>query len=189
MVVIQQKVGYMQGMVIQDERVLMAAQAASGRRKRSGGNAMLETALMLVPLLAMLFGIFDYAVVVFLKNTMQFAVREGVRYAITSQTISGYGHDASIKQIVMNNSMGFANMLSPTGNGPGMVSITYYNPVNMAVVTGSGSNVGGNIVVVAANGLRWRWMAPVLHNATPVTFSVSSAGIMEATPIGGAPAR
>ncbi len=144
---------------------------------------------MLVPLLAMLFGIFDYAIVVFLKNTMQFAVREGVRYAITSQTMSGLGHDASIKQVVMNNSLGFANLLSPTGNGNGMIGITYYNPVNMSVVTGSGSNVGGNIVVVSANGLRWRWMAPVLQNTTQVTFSVSSAGIMEATPIAGAPAR
>ncbi|MBL8213655.1 MAG: pilus assembly protein [Bryobacterales bacterium] len=150
---------------------------------------MLETAFMLIPLLAILFGIFDYAVVVFLKNTMQFAVREGVRYAITSQTMSGMNHDASIKQVVMNNSMGFANLLSPTGNGLGQIAITYYNPATMNVVSGSGSNVGGNIVVVAANGLRWRWMAPVLHNATPVTFSVSSAGIMEATPIGGAPTR
>lgn len=150
---------------------------------------MLETAFMLIPLLAILFGIFDYAVVVFLKNTMQFAVREGVRYAITSQTMPSMGHDASIKQTVMNNSLGFANLLSPTGNGLAQISITYYNPVNMSAVTGSGSNVGGNIVVVAANGLRWRWMAPVLHNATPVTFSVSSAGIMEATPIAGPPAR
>jgi Flp pilus assembly protein TadG len=159
------------------------------RRRRSRGNAMLEVGLMMIPFLALMFGIFDYAIVVFLRNTMQFAVREGVRYAITSQTIAGLGHDGSIKQIVMNNSMGFANLLSPTNNGLNQITVTYYNPATLTVVSGVNSNVGGNIVVVAATGLRWQFMAPVLHRTTPMTFDVSSAGMMEATPVGGPPAR
>jgi hypothetical protein len=37
--------------------------------------------------------------------------------------------------------------------------------------------------------LRWAWMVPLLRSAAPLTFSVSSADIMEATPLAGAPAR
>jgi len=48
---------------------------------------------------------------------------------------------------------------------------------------------GRNIVVVTASGMSWAWMVPLLRGATPLTFSVSSADIMEATPLAGAPTR
>ena len=44
-------------------------------------------------------------------------------------------------------------------------------------------------VVVSATGLSWAWMVPLLRSATPLTFAVSSADIMEATPLAGAPTR
>jgi len=52
-----------------------------------------------------------------------------------------------------------------------------------------GQYIGGNIVVVSASGLSWAWMVPLLRSAAPLQFSVSSADIMEATPVAGAPAR
>ena len=150
---------------------------------------MLEGALALLPMIALMFGLLDIAFAIFVRNTMEFAVRQGVRYAVTSQTMAGQGHDNSIKTIVNDNAMGLLNAVSPGGNGMNQISIRYYNPVSMALVAGAGSNIGGNIVVVSAAGLSWAWMVPLLRAATPLQFSASSADIMEATPVAGPPAR
>jgi len=153
------------------------------------GSVLVEGALATLPMLALLLGIFDVAFAIFVKNTMNFAVRQGVRYAVTSQTLPGLGQDASIKTTVCNYSLGLADALSPDHNGMNRISITYYDPITLAVVTGAGSNAGGNIVVVSATGLSWAWMVPLLRNTTPLQFSVASADIMEASPIGGPPPR
>ena len=150
---------------------------------------MLEGAVILVPLFAIFFAIFDFGMGLFLKNTMQFAVRQGVRYAITSQVMPGMGQDDSIKTIVTQNSMGFLNYVAPNGQGMNAITINYYNPQTLALVTGVGSNIGGNVVQVSANGLAWTWMVPLMRTATPFQFSVSSADIMEASPNGIPPPR
>lgn len=153
------------------------------------GSVLVESALATLPLLALLWGIFDIGFAIFVKNTMSFAVRQGVRYAITSQTMSGLGHDASIKATVKRYSLGLADALSPDHDGMNRISITYYDPVTLVEVTGAGSNAGGNIVVVSANDLSWAWMIPLLRDKTPLQFSVASADIMEGSPLGGPPPR
>ena len=85
--------------------------------------------------------------------------------------------------------MGLADTLSPTHDGMDQITITYYDPVSLAAVSGPGSNAGGNIVVVSASGLSWAWMVPLMRSSTPLQFSVASADIMEASPLGGSPAR
>jgi Flp pilus assembly protein TadG len=136
-----------------------------------------------------LFGVLDVAIAIFVKNTVQFAVCQGVRYAVTSQTLAGMGHDDSIKSVVQSYTVGLLDALSPDRVGKNRISVTYYDPVSLTPVTGSGSNIGGNIVVVSATGLTWAWMIPMMSSTAPLTFSVSSADIMEATPVAGAPGR
>ncbi|HLK47861.1 MAG TPA: TadE/TadG family type IV pilus assembly protein [Bryobacteraceae bacterium] len=153
------------------------------------GSVLVESALCLLPLLGLLWGIFDIGFAIFVKNTMSFAVRQGVRYAVTSQTMPGLGHDASIKTRVKECSLGLADALSPDRDGMGAIRITYYDPVTLSVVSGAGSNAGGNIVVVSAENLSWAWMIPLLRDKTPLQFSVASADIMEGSPVGGPPAR
>jgi len=165
-----------------------------GERKRMNpsrrrGSVLVEGPLALLPLLAILFAVVDLSVALFVKNMAQFAVAQGVRYAITSQTLAGMGQDASIKAVVKGYTLGFLDCLSPDHIGGNRIAITYYDPVTLAAVAGVGSNTGGNIVVVSATGLSWAWMMPLLNNSAPLAFSVSSAAIMEATPIAGAPAR
>jgi hypothetical protein len=156
---------------------------------RRRGSVLVEGCFVILPLLAVLFGVLDVSIAVFVKNTVQFAVCQGVRYAVTSQTMAGMGQDDSIKTVVQNYTLGFLDALSPDRVGKNRLSITYYDPLAIAVVSGVGSNIGGNIVVVSASGLSWAWMVPLLRSATPLLFSVSSADIMEATPVAGAPAR
>jgi Flp pilus assembly protein TadG len=165
-----------------------------GERKRMNpsrrrGSVLVEGPLALLPLLAILFAVVDLSVALFVKNMAQFAVAQGVRYAITSQTLAGMGQDASIKAVVKGYTLGFLDCLSPDHIGGNRIAITYYDPVTLAAVAGVGSNTGGNIVVVSATGLSWAWMMPLLNNSAPLAFSVSSAAIMEATPIAGVPAR
>jgi hypothetical protein len=161
----------------------------SHRKSRRRGSALVEAALATLPLMAFLFGIFDVSFAIFIKNTLQFAVHEGVRYAITSQTMAGMGQDASIKTTVINDTIGLLNSMSPGHNGMNQITITYYNPTTLLPVTGVGSNSGGNIVIVSASGLSWAWMFPLLRTNTALQFSAASADMMEASPIGGPPAR
>jgi len=149
----------------------------------------MEGPLAMLPLLAILFAVLDLSIALFVKNTAQFAVCQGVRYAVTSQTMTGMGQDDSIKTVVLGYTMGFLDSLSPDHAGKNHLSVTYYDPLALTPVTGVGSNSGGNIVVVSASGLSWAWMVPLLRSATPLQYSVSSADIMEATPVAGAPAR
>jgi len=150
---------------------------------------LVEAVFATLPVLALLFAILDISFAIFIRNTVQFAVRQGVRYAVTSQTMNGLGQDDSIRTVVKSYTLGFLDALSPIHNGMSLIAITYYNPVSLTAVTGAGSNVGGNIVVVSATGLSWAWMVPLLRSARPLQFSVSSADIMEATPLAGPPAR
>jgi Flp pilus assembly protein TadG len=159
---------------------------------------MMEATFIILPFMAIFFAMFDFGMAIFLKNTMQFAVRQGVRYAVTSQrqTVGGstLGHDQSIKNIVNQYSFGFLNYVAPTGTGrpcagQGCISIKYYNPSTLLEVTGVGSNAGGNVVEVSANNLTWAWMVPLLRSATPLSFTVSSADVMEPSPATGVPPR
>lgn len=155
------------------------------RRIRQRGNAMLEAALALPPLLMILFATIDFSIAILVKNTVQASVREGVRYAVTGQTVSGLGQDESIRTIVENNSLGFLN----SSNGDSLISITYYNPNSLAVVNGLGSNAPGNIVQVQVTGLSWAWMVPYARSSAPLQISATSMDIVEPNATGVPPAR
>src|ERR1035441_836857 len=95
--------------------------ANSSRRR---GGALMEGPLAMLPLLAILFAVLDLSIALFVKNTAQFAVCQGVRYAITSQTMAGMGQDDSIKSVVQGYTLGFLNYLSPDHIGKNRIAIT-----------------------------------------------------------------
>ncbi len=148
------------------------------------GNAMLEGALALPPLLMILFATIDFSIAILVKNTVQAAVREGVRYAVTGQT-TGAHQDDSIKSIVASNSLGFIN----SSNQDSLISITYYNPATLAAVSGAGSNAPGNIVEVQVTGLSWAWMVPYARSSAPLQISATSMDIVEPNATGIPPPR
>src|SRR5437899_12495943 len=110
-------------------------------RLKRKGQAAIEAALVIVPLLAMLCAIIDFSMAMFIRNSLVFAVREGVRYAITGQTGAGGAscQDASIKKVVQENAMG----LLAGDDGLARYKINYDDPKNLAEVTAS--------IVLAAN--------------------------------------
>jgi Flp pilus assembly protein TadG len=156
------------------------------RRKNQKGSALLEGALIILPLLALGFALLDYPLAIFIQNTLRNAVREGVRYAITQQT-GGSGQDAAISSVVQANSMGFLNTADLSA-GNATITITYYDKTTLAVTTGTGSNGQGNVCVVTAAVTR-AWMAPLWRSAGLLTFTASSSDVMEAPPGGVLPSR
>jgi hypothetical protein len=157
----------------------MRPQLRGGRR----GNAFLELALVILPLLAILLAILDFGFAVFLRSTFQHAVREGVRYAVTSRTAPGLGHDASIKAVVQRNTLAFLSGES----GLSKIYIRYYVPGSLAETQ---SNAGGNIVEISVEGYTWQWMAPLWRSAfPPLTIRARSSDRMEPSPSGGPPPR
>jgi len=132
----------------------------------------------------MLFGLFDISLAIFMRATMQNAVREGVRYAVTYQTLSGMCQDASIKQIVKNASVGF---LTATAHDS-KIKVRYYAPTDLTTpVTGLNSNQPGNVVEIGVEGFTWSWIAPLWRSSSPFNINVYAADRMEGLPGGVSP--
>jgi Flp pilus assembly protein TadG len=161
------------------------------RSRTQAGSAILEGALVLLPMMAMFFAMIDYPFALFIQNSLREGVREGVRFAITQQT-GGSGQDAAIKAVVEQYSMGFLNDADITA-GRSTFTITYYDGMSTstplaAAGTGTGSNAEGNICVVFAS-IQHSWMAPVWRSTGILSFSASSSDVMEAPPLGVLPSR
>ncbi len=151
-----------------------------GFRGERRGSAVIETALVLLPLFAMSLGIMDFAMALFLRGTFLHAAREGVRYAVTYQTVQGMGHDASIRQVVQNNAMGF---LAGTA-GANMIRIRYYDPITFAETS---SNSPGNLIEISIEGFRYSWMAPVMRGKSALNMTARAMDRMEGLPGGSNP--
>ena len=149
----------------------------SARRKRvQRGNQLVEVALIFLPLCALLFGLFDFSVAIFMRATMQTAVREGVRYAVTYATLPSMCQDASIKQIVKNSASGFLS--DPVHDSK--IKVRYYDATNLTVeVTGALSNSPGNVVEIGVEAYSWSWIAPLWRSASPFVINVYAADRME----------
>ncbi len=149
---------------------------ANGRR----GSAFVESAFVFVPLMAMFVAIIDYSMVILTRSTLQHAVREGLRYSITYQTMPSMGHDASIRAVVKNNSLGFLSSVTGAEN-PCKICIRYYNPNTLAFTN---ANAPGNIVEVAVENHTWNWIAPLMRSNSPLQITVRASDRMETVPPG-----
>jgi Flp pilus assembly protein TadG len=159
----------------------------SQRRRRSGsqGNSLVETTFIVLLLFGLLFLLIDLGWAVFVKATLQQAVRSGVRYAITGQhmtvtnngTQTTLGQVASIEQVVEQQSMG----LISAGDPNGYISVQFYSTASdpPALVTGTGSNAGGNLVVVSVTSYPMTPMAPLLRSGAAIPITVSSGDLLE----------
>ena len=154
-------------------------------KPRERGSQVVELGLVLLPLCGFVFLILDMAWAFYAKSTLQNAVREGVRYAITSQTMAGKGQDDSIKTVVQQNAMG----LLAGEDRLALISVQYYLPNTLQEVSGLNSNQGGNIVEVSVQGYSLPPLGPILRNPAPLSLSVQAYDRMEGSPGRIPPAR
>lgn len=156
--------------------------------RRRSGNAILETVLTILPTFALIFAFVDFGLLLFRWATLQEAVREGCRYAITFQTGTGLGQDASIEAVVQQYGMG----LVKTTDSPQHIFVNYYSVGNLDTPIVSGGNVPGNIVQVSVQNISWAWLAPLsgtfganaYRDTTPITLGVYSSDILGGYPAG-----
>lgn len=167
---------------------MVRAPRVSGRRSRAGGSVIVECALTLLPLMALIFAFADFSLLLFRWSTLENAVREGCRYAITFQTSGAMGQDASIEQVVQQYALGVVT----TTDTPQHIFVDYYSPGNLNASIANGGNIPGNIVQVSVQNVSWNWLAPLsgsfatggLFATSPLTFKVYSSDILGGYPAG-----
>jgi len=157
---------------------------------------MIELGFVFLPTFAMLFAFIDFGMAIFVLTTLQNAVREGCRYAITYQTGFGgaTGQDASIKNVVASYSMGFA---SAAAAAPPQIVVNYYDQFGAGGLTTpvpsttANSNGNGFVVEVRVQNVQWRYIAPLsgsfiapLRSNTPLAINVASYDVMGGYPSG-----
>jgi Flp pilus assembly protein TadG len=171
------------------EKTIPILKEIPGRRaRRRTGNALLEAVFTLLPTFALIFAFIDFGLLLFRWSTLQEAVREGCRYAITFQTATGLGQNASIEAIVQQYAMG---LVTPTDT-PQHIFVNYYSVSNLNTPIASGGNVPGNIVQVSVQNISWAWIAPLsgtfgsnaYRDTTPITLGVYSSDILGGYPAG-----
>lgn len=147
-------------------------------RARERGAALVEFALVLIPFLALVLLVFDVAWAIFAQATIQEAVREGVRTGITA-TASGSCTTVTctVQHTVQSYSFGFIS-------NPSSVTVTYYSPTGgtLTQVSGSGADVGGNIIQVTVSGLTIKALGSIMLSQTSVVVGATASDIIESNP-------
>lgn len=150
---------------------------------------VIEMAFTMLPMFAIIFAFVDFGLLLFRWSTLQNAVREGCRYAITYQTSGVLGQDASIEAIVQQYALGMVT----TTDSPQHIFVNYYAPGSLttAIPYASGGNIPGNLVEVSVQNISWAWLAPIsgsfngpFRSTTPITLNVYSSDILGGYPAG-----
>jgi Flp pilus assembly protein TadG len=147
------------------------------RRSRRRGAVQVEFALLLLPLLGLVFFILDTGWVVFIQSTIQEAVREGVRVGITAIASGSCSTvTCTVQNTVQSASFGFVKASS--------VQVTYYSTTSgtLTQVSGAGADVGGNIIQVTVSGLTVKSMGAILRTATPISLAATASDVIESNP-------
>jgi hypothetical protein len=151
---------------------------------------IIESVFTLLPTFAIIFAFLDFGLMLFRWSTLQNAVREGCRYAITFQQQSGLGQTASIKQVVQRYAMGMVRVT----DDPEHIFVRYYAQSNPNAPIPTGGNRPGNIVEVSIQNVSFNWMVPLsgsfgwgvpfFRDNTPLTLKVYSSDILGGLPAG-----
>jgi Flp pilus assembly protein TadG len=177
---------------------------STARRIAQRGVEMIEFTLVLLPMLGFIFLLMDLGWAIYKRATLQFAVREGCRYAVTNQTQNltdangnAYGVIDSIKYVVQRRANGLLGSAA-TDTGYSLIQVRYYNPNNSltaaltvptscATNTGQPPNWGGNLVEVSVENFQATPLAPLFRSSSPLNFTARSSDRMEGNPPTGVP--
>jgi Flp pilus assembly protein TadG len=143
----------------------------AARKSRESGSQVLEATLVIIPMLLLTFMMLDLSMVIFIRTTMQEAVRVGDRYAITGQNTIGPCQDDSIKYVVQKNAAG---LLTSTAN-KAYIHVQFVNPQT----GGQGTNAYGNIVNVKIEGYKYSAIAPFERLNFPLYIWAEASDMME----------
>ena len=157
---------------------LRAATPEAGHSEK--GATAIEVGFTVVLLFGLVFLVMDLSMLLFVRSTLQQAVREGVRYGVTGRQYGSntYLND-SIRQVVQAEALGLLNGTA----GACKIQINYVNPDSGAASTGT----QGDVLMVSVNSYNYTPLGAVLRRADPFSISVSSSDVLERCPVGGCP--
>ncbi len=102
--------------------------------RRQSGATLVEMAIITPVFLLVLIALLEFSLIFFTTLTMQYAVREGARYAVTGQkdldpNTKGQQRYAAVIEKIKISSLGFYDKLAPaiSVNGKGYASSAYGN--------------------------------------------------------------
>lgn len=173
------------------------------------GNAILESALVFLPMMALLFGLLDISLAIYIQSTFSNATRSGSRLAVTYPSTFG-ATDCSSSQLtcivkaVQDNSAGFLS-----GSKSQYIVVKYYTTNDLGtplmtcqsgVCTLNGSlpqtltsgqvvtnaNDPGNVVEVTVSNYPLLWMAPMpkFYAGAGLTLNATSTDVLGGLPLG-----
>lgn len=179
------------------------------QRSRESGNAILEMAMTLIPMMVMFLGFINVSMVVFLQSTLTHATREGARWAVTYQSTYNGSNCASqavcIASVVQTNAFGFLS-----GGQASLITVNYYTANNLSTpvdICNAGScsaaqtlsppqtlpngtvvdyvNSPGNVVEVVVANYPWNWLLPISATGFRTKPSSISLGASSMDVLGG----
>jgi len=119
-------------------------------KANDSGQSLVETALSLLCFLFLVMGIIDFGYMTYAKATLQNAVRQAGRYAITGQCITGSGGTCSESRYnsIIQTLQNFSNGLLTSSNTATDVTISCINQGG-----GCPNNAGGpgDVVTISVN--------------------------------------
>jgi Flp pilus assembly protein TadG len=168
---------------------------SSSRKQKQRGSEILEFTLVMLPALMFLFLILDIAWAVYSRAILQYAVAQGVRYAVTSQTMSGLGQKDSIRTVVQKNAFG---RLGSSSADPAWsnIQVHFYLPNGTDVSNTVGGNGQQNgvypLVEVSVESISQKTFMPTIRipgltTLDPIVMSARAWDRMEASPSTGPP--
>jgi Flp pilus assembly protein TadG len=149
----------------------------AGRRDGRRGSQVVESMLIILPLLALVMLIIDTSWGLFVRATIQYAVQAGADYAATGGTSEG-GQLAGIQAEVKRQASG---LLADTP-----IDISFFAPADTGTPlgTGAGVNAAGNIVQIQVT-YPFAPLAPLFRSGATINLSASAASVLTATPTPG----
>lgn len=135
------------------------------RHRGRKGSELVEFTFCFLPLLMMVFLLMDVSWAIFVKSSLQYAVRAGVRYGVTVTGTQAGNSDLTtlVKSVVQNNSLG----LLSGSTGLAKIKVNYLQPPapgSTAAATDvsnqSYGNTPGNIMQVSIQGFSLIPLAP-----------------------------
>uniref|UniRef100_Q01XW1 TadE family protein n=1 Tax=Solibacter usitatus (strain Ellin6076) TaxID=234267 RepID=Q01XW1_SOLUE len=178
------------------------AESNNSKRRRRRGVELIEFTLVMMPLLGFIFLVIDLGWTIYKRATLQFAVREGCRYAVINQLQplkdsngNNYGMIDSVKYVVQQRAMGFLGS-TPSDPGYATIQVRFYDP-NSSLTTAVAMppdctstivpNKGGYLVEVSVEHYKSQILGAIYKGSTPLDFVARSSDRMEADPSSGIP--
>ena len=133
----------------------MLRQCKQLRAARQGGASIVEFAIVIPAFLLIMLGIIEMSMMYFADLTMQHAVREGARYAVTGQSnldpsASNQQRYQAVLQKIKDSSMGMYNKVNP------VISVNGSSATNASMFGEAGD------VVVISIACTWQFSTPII---------------------------